>query len=175
MNHEQLSTQDTGDKTQKIDLSRAKVEEGAQFARLAKAMARVQLETQATTSHESGDAADPNDRIEKDFREVLPGVIKSERPLTDNDLAEVWIKLSIVKNNREKIRALESSINDLSGRIASATNEAEKKSLIAEQYRHTTEAALLRKDTFTTEKLVEAKGVSDIEGTMQALEKSGIF
>lgn len=161
MNHEQLSGQDAGAKTEKIDLSRAKVEEGALMARLAKAMVRVQHELPTP--------------IEKDFREVLPRVIKAEKPLTDADLAEVWIKLSIVKNNREKIRGLEAAIADLSKQIAGASGEADKKQLIAQQYRHTTEAALLRKDTFTIEKIVEAKGVTDIAGTMQSLEESGIF
>lgn len=167
MNHEQIPQPDTGAKTEKINLTPAKVQAGFQMAQLAKAMARVQFETPNT--------ADGDKKTESDFSDVLPHVIKSERPLSATDLAEVWIKLSIVKNNREKIKEHEQAIADLSSRIASATNDAEKQTLIAQQYRHTTEAAILRKDTFTTVQIVKAKGVSDIAGTMQALEKSGIF
>ncbi|OGH61781.1 MAG: hypothetical protein A2848_01630 [Candidatus Magasanikbacteria bacterium RIFCSPHIGHO2_01_FULL_50_8] len=163
---------DSGAKTENINLSRKDVEQGALMGRLAKAMAGYQSKN--AEQEKSTDVQSEQKTESTDVREVLQRVIQSDQPLDDKTRAEIWIKLSIVKNNRAKIEDLDSAINQLAAKIGTATGD-EKVKLIGEQHTRTVEAALLRKDTFTLEQIVAAKGVPHIAETMAALDAAGIF
>ena len=181
MNHEQLASGVGGDKTEKIDLNREAIKKSADFGKLAIAAGEFQARIQASLKEATLEpaAADSN-KDDRDVSEKLMGVLKGAdgKSFDIKTSGEIWIKLSIVKRNREVVQDLETQIAALTEKIReydAAGKDAEKQKCVAEQYKLVVEAGNVRKDTFTIEQLVMAKGVEDVNKALGDLESAGVM